>query len=386
MKKLVPLFLAVVFGVIGLALAAALPLDPEPGVTISGPQQGSNISGATVSYTVNITNTGNITDSYDLILSHFTWPTSFNPPVTQTNALPPGQSQVFTVDVDIPANSPANASDVADLLVSSQTYTGTIANTTLTTVAAANVAINIEEHAQAKTAAADTVVSYYVHVRNTGNQNDSFDLESLGHAWETTIWNDSFTQQITQTQTLGADEFQRVGVRVRVAGDAAAPDQDIALIQAISGLDGTVSDVSLLTTGVTPAPPGTHSLTLAPAGDWASAQPGDVVTFTLTLTNIGSLIDSYTVTVSENEWAAQVTGNFSNVTPGTARTMMVLVTVPNNASDGEWDQITLEARSLANPPVHDRADLVVALNENTPLEPPTSPTEMFIFLPLLTKD
>lgn len=360
--------------------------NADPAVAVSSPQNGNGASGATVSYTVSVTNTGNITDSYDLALSGFVWPTSFNPPVTQTNTLPPGQSQVFTVDVDIPANAPANASDTANLLVSSQTYTGTMDSTTLTTVAAANIAVNVEEHAQAKTGAADTVVSYYVHVRNTGNQNDSFDLESLGNNWETTIWNDTFTQQIDQTQTLGPDEFQRIGVRVRVAEDAAAPDQDIALIQAISGLDNSISDLTLLTTSVTPATPGTHGITIAPAGDWDSAQPGDVVMFTLTLTNTGSLIDSYTVTASGNTWTAQVTGNFSNVAPGTSRTVTVMVTVPNTASDGEWDQITLTARSLANPPVHDLADLVVALNANGPLAPHPMPTESFIFLPLLIRD
>ena len=360
--------------------------NADPGVIVGPSQAGSGASGATVSYTVYVTNTGNITDTYDLALTGFTWPTGFNPPITQTNSIPPGEGQAFVVEVDIPANAPANAVDSVSISASSQNYPGTNGSAFLTTTAAANVAVNIEEHSQNKTGAANTVVSYYVHVRNTGNQDDQFNLESLAQTWETTIWNDTFTQQITQTQTLGPDEWQRIGVRVRVDAAATPPAQDIAIIQAISTLDNSVSDLTLLTTGVTPATPGTHGVTLAPAGDWQSAGPGDVVMFTLTLTNTGSLVDSYTVTASGNEWTAQVTGNFSNVAPGTARTVTVMVTVPNNATEGDWDRATLTARSLANPPVHDLADLVTALNQNGPLTPPVIPTDRPIFLPLMMKN
>lgn len=358
--------------------------NAAPGVAISGPYNGSGPSGGTVSYTVTVTNTGNVTDTYDLSLTGFVWPTGFNPPATQTNVLSPGQSQALTVEVDIPANVPANMTDLAGLTVSSAVYTGTLASTSLTTTAAANVGVNIQEHKQTKTGAAGTIVSYYLHVQNSGNLDDQFQLEAVGNTWETVIWNDSFTQVITQTQLLGVDEVQRIGVRVRVASGAAAPDQDIALIQAISTLDNTISDLSLLVTGVTPATPGTHGVTLAPAGDWQSAGPGDVLQFTLTLTNTGSFMDSYVVTASGNSWTAQITGNFSNVASGTARTVTVMITVPGTASDGEWDQTTLTARSLANPPVHDRADLVVALNQNGPLPLPTTPP--LIYLPLLMKD
>jgi subtilisin family serine protease len=359
--------------------------NADPGVLVGPSQASSGASGTTVSYTMMVTNTGNVTDTYDLALTGFVWPTDFNPPVTQTNVLPPGSNQSFTVEVDIPANVPANGTDTAVMNVTSQNYPLVTDSAVLTTTAAASVGVNIEEYSQAKTGAANTVVSYYAYVRNTGNQNDSFSLEALGNTWETTIWNETFTQQINQTQTLGPDENQRIGIRVRVDSGAAAPDQDVALIQAISGLDNTVSDLTLVTTGVTPATPGTHSVVLAPAGDWAAAEPGDVVPFTLTLTNTGSLVDSYTVTASGNDWTAQVTGNFSTVAPGTARMVTVMVTVPNNASEGEWDQVTLTARSLANPPVHDRADLVVALNQNGPLIPPPVPTGSFIYLPVVMK-
>ncbi|MEZ4644758.1 MAG: hypothetical protein R3E31_18845 [Chloroflexota bacterium] len=42
-----------------------------------------------MTYTMTITNSGNITDAYDLALTGYEWPVQFVPVVTQTNVLPP---------------------------------------------------------------------------------------------------------------------------------------------------------------------------------------------------------------------------------------------------------------------------------------------------------
>ena len=85
---------------------------------------------STVTYTLEITNTGSISDVYDLSISGNTWPaTSF----TETVGLDPGQSVAISVFVEIPFLTPNGAMDVATITATSQGDGGISDSADLTT-------------------------------------------------------------------------------------------------------------------------------------------------------------------------------------------------------------------------------------------------------------
>ena len=109
--------------------------NAAPDVALSDAQAGAALSRQTVSYTVSISNTGNITDVYDLTLSDNQWPASLVPAATATSSLGPGASQNVIVAVEIPPEAPAGAMDSVTLTAASQNYPTTESSTTLTTEA-----------------------------------------------------------------------------------------------------------------------------------------------------------------------------------------------------------------------------------------------------------
>jgi hypothetical protein len=78
-------------------------------VAVSAPQAAlSGLVGSTITYTLSVTNTGNVSDSFNLSLSGNTWPST----LSQTSVnLAAGASTTIQVSVAIPANAVANSTD-----------------------------------------------------------------------------------------------------------------------------------------------------------------------------------------------------------------------------------------------------------------------------------
>jgi uncharacterized membrane protein len=86
-------------------------------LAVSAPEpEQESIPGSVVTYTLNLTNTGNITDTFDLEVDSL-WAVSL---VVSTGPLGSGESLALTVVVTIPALAPANTSDTAVVTVISQ--------------------------------------------------------------------------------------------------------------------------------------------------------------------------------------------------------------------------------------------------------------------------
>ncbi len=364
-----------------IAASSQVTTDNAVPAVQAGPNAaGGAFSGQTLAYSLWVTNTGNITDVYSLSLSGSEWPTQFGSAITQTAELPPGDAQRVTVQVTIPPSTPAGDEDSAVLSAQSQRYLGTEDSVTISTEALSNVAVAWEQPYQERGGQPNWVVSYYLVVRNAGNVDDAFALDALAADWETSLWNDSFTSPITQTHQLGPDATQRIGVRVRVPAAAAAPDQDATLVRATSTVDSGVEGYALLVTSATPPPPGTHGVSLAPAGDRWLATPGQTVTYTLRITNTGSVTDSYTLSVVNNRWPVQAPTAVPELAPSAGAWLRVVVTVPSNAVEaGDLDQAAVIATSAGDPNARDRADLVTLVPGLVPRPPHT------LFLPIVLR-
>lgn len=105
-------------------------LDKTYDVVLSGNAALSDAPGTTVTYTVQITNTGNVAEIFDLSASG-TWTTT----VPATIALDPGEMGTFDVTVVIPMNAANGTMDTAVITATSQTDDTATASVSLTTTA-----------------------------------------------------------------------------------------------------------------------------------------------------------------------------------------------------------------------------------------------------------
>jgi hypothetical protein len=188
-------------------------------------------------YTLTVTNTGNVTEVFALSVSDAAWDTSFlilddTQEVTETEPLSPFSGQAVQVRVQAPPWTYAGSSDTATLWATGRTFSGTVALATATSTAAVYPDVDWNPEVQGRDDAPGRIVPYLVEVRNRGNVDDHYRLAVLGADWQTTLWNESFTQPITQTEVLAPGEVQRVGVRVRIPAGAASPGLDAALLRA----------------------------------------------------------------------------------------------------------------------------------------------------------
>jgi hypothetical protein len=77
----------------------------------------SGVPGETVTYTLWVTNTGNLSDTTDLSVAGYTWPTAVTPPSVD---LLPMRTAPLTVTVAIPPDAPLGHSDTATATATSQ--------------------------------------------------------------------------------------------------------------------------------------------------------------------------------------------------------------------------------------------------------------------------
>ena len=105
---------------------------------------------------------------------------------------------------------------------------------------------------------------------------------------------------------------------------------------------------------VTIAPPAVGiEVLISPDENWAA--PGENVTFTVTVTNTGNVLDNYDLTVSDNEnWGPTLDDNvLEDLSPGENGETTLRVTIPENAENFNRDKITVTATSQENAEVSD---------------------------------
>ncbi|MCC5763528.1 hypothetical protein LH496_28080, partial [Klebsiella pneumoniae] len=104
-----------------------------------------------------------------------------------------------------------------------------------------------------------------------------------------------------------------------------------------------------------------RGLALGPDGLTATAGPGQVVTFTHTLTNTGNAADSFDLAVASSDprWTASVTPTVvSNLAPNVPRTVEVTAVAGPGVAGGEASTITLTATGQGGGPSASVADTV----------------------------
>ena len=209
------------------------------GVALSADSAQSDVPGTTVTYTVQITNTGNTTDTFDLTVAGETWNTQLS---VSDIELVGGEMGSFEVAVEIPAGATGNELDTAVVTATSQGDNAESDAVSLTTTAEAVYDLAWSVDSIAQEGAAGIVVTYTFMLTNTGNTTDTVDVALAGNEWNTAVSDSSLT--------LGSGESAQFTVAVTIDAGAIHPADDMVTVSATSQGDSNVTASVNLTTSV----------------------------------------------------------------------------------------------------------------------------------------
>ncbi|HEX7976417.1 MAG TPA: hypothetical protein VF498_18545, partial [Anaerolineales bacterium] len=127
-----------------------------------------------------------------------------------------------------------------DFSATSAEGAGATGSPTLLTLAPAN-AVKIDPTSQLDGGRLGQVVTYTETLENRGYTADVYKLTMGGNLWPTTLWNATFTSQITQTGSVAPGATTQFGVKVTVPLDASNASMDTANVMATSAGNPAVS-------------------------------------------------------------------------------------------------------------------------------------------------
>ena len=295
---------------------------PEYGVMLTPATASAHADpGQTVTYHMQVTNVGQISDSYDIsVVSNwaFSAPTTIGP-------IAAGGSSSFDLQVTVPSDANNGESDTATVTVESQASPGVTDESSLTTTANLyGLSLN-PSTAQAQGYPGEQV-EYILQLTNLGNITDTFDIQS------TSLWTVTVPASVGP---LGAGAGADVHVFVDVPPSAQPDDSDTAIITATSQGDGSKSLASTLTTTAIENGP-----FVTPASDAANGDPGQQIVYSLLLTSYNFVTDIFTVTV-DAVWATDFPPVVGPILPDQSETVLITVTIPSDANGGASDTATV---------------------------------------------
>jgi hypothetical protein len=122
-----------------------------------------------------------------------------------------------------------------------------------------------------------------------------------------------------------------------------------------------------------------YGVELAPATAAQSGEPGDMVAYTLTITNTGNVSDTFTLMASGNDWDVDLPDDVE-LGAGESTTFAVTVTIPANAEDGDMDTVTVTATSTGDPDQSASSELTTTAEEET------EPEGTVLYLPIVIRN
>jgi len=310
--------------------------EPVPELTPTT-ASGSGKPGTQVTYKHTLKNVGNEAGNFTLSVSGLPsgWSGSVSPP--SVSSLAPGSSQAVVVTVNVPAGAAAGVQVPATLTVSATGGTATARDTT-TVLPDPKLTFTADTttYPQNQSAGPGQELRYQYLLTNEGNGTDTFDITVTppSSAWSSSL-------QPGATITLAQGESRVVTLLLTAPeGISASPPVYATSVTASSQIDSSVNATVINNTTVVNAAVPRISPAQAQSND-----PGNMVTFTHTITNVGNTTGSFNLEIVNPPAGWTVISSSSaidNLAPGAGTTVDVQVTPPANALAGSYT-ITLRA-------------------------------------------
>jgi uncharacterized membrane protein len=340
-------------------------VDAVYGVLIEPDYAATAQPGSTITYTLIVTNTANTTDTINLAVSGAVWTTNL---ATSSVMLATGESVLVDVTVDVPVDAAGNQVDTA-VVTATSANDGTASDTaTLATTAAVVASVTVSPD-EAMAGLPGDAIAYTVVITNEGNFVDTFDLAVLDNSWATAV--------VPTAVTLNAGQAQSVAVTVNIPTSAFGGEMDAALVTATSQSDSDVNDEATLTTTVL-----TVYAVAAGQDESAKALPGTTITYSVAITNLGTVTDTFALT-AVGVWTTNVEPTSVMLLPQETAVVLVSTDVPAEAVFGEIDTAVFTITSTTDTSANDSVSLTTIVGANYYVEL-TAPESALSGLPATT--
>ena len=327
--------------------------------------QKSGSNGHTVVYTFTVRNTGTVSDSYDLSLADDDWPTVVS--ASRVGPLDPNVTAPFQVSVTVPGTAVGSTFDRATITAQSVTSPTVSDTSAFTTTAIPTYAMHQDPASAGLTAAPGDTVTYTLIVYNDGNVTDTYDLTHTFATWPTSL----STTTAGPVAPWSSESFQ---VYVAIPDTVPDGEQDVVTVMAKSQGAPALSADSVLTTTATTQPI-TRGVEIAPHAPTGSGDPGGTVTYTLQVTNTGSVADVIELShAGPSGWTVAYSANPLSLGAGAGAGVDVYVGIPSGAPLGSTGVVTVTATSQSDPTESDGAVLT------------TSVSRRHLYLPLVLRN
>jgi len=330
-------------------------------VSITPSYQENVLPGRSITFTVTVTNTGEVRDNFTLSASdNQNWSPSVSP---SSLLLASGASGNATLTVRIPDNAAAYTRDNIRVIARSR-YDNAVENENSCTVhvAAVRRGVRIEISPTENSAGPGGNVMFRVTVTNTGSVADNYVLRGSDNSgWPLSL--------SPSTLPLAAGALGTSTLTVTIPENTESCTRDRITVTARSLTDNTIENSANCTahaivSGV--------EVTISPSEDTGS--PGETLTFTVTVKNTGKVEDSYDLTVSDDAgWGATLSENLLTIPAGENGIVVVSVTIPSDAINGDSTAITVTATSRGDPTKSDVTTCTATAGEKGPPGLPVLP-------------
>jgi uncharacterized membrane protein len=294
--------------------------------------QAQGYPGAQVEYILQLTNQGNITDTFD-IQSTSLWTVTV--PAT-VGPLAVGASTDIHVLVDIPSDALPGDSDIANILATSQ-GDGSKTQVSELTTTAIQTGPFVTPSSDAASGDPGQQVVYSLQLTNYNYIPDTFSL-SVDAIWT--------TDYPTTVGPLGADESTTVLITVTVPVDARGGANDTAVVTFASSIPGIPSATATLVTTAN----NVYALVAVPEADTLTGSGrGTTVEYTVFVTNTGNTTDTINIYVLSSNWIVDAPAHVGPLGVGQSATVVITVHIPLDISMGDSNVATLAFVSEGDP-------------------------------------